>query len=43
MSVPTIVDLLHEGKIPYRRAGQRWLIISKAALDDWLSNTGNKN
>lgn len=42
ISVPTLADLLHEGKIPYRRAGQRWLI-SKAALDDWLTNTGNKN
>ena len=42
ISVPTLVDLLHEGKIPYRRAGQRWLI-SKAALNDWLTNIDNKN
>lgn len=42
ISVSTIVDLLHEGKIPYRRARQRWLI-SKATLDDWLANMGNKN
>lgn len=42
ISVPTLAVLLHKGTITYRRAGQRWLI-SKAALDDWLTNTGNKN
>jgi len=42
ISVPTLVNLLQAGKIPYRRAGQRWLI-SKATLDDWLANIGNKN
>lgn len=42
ISVPTLSALLHEGKIPCRRAGQLWLI-SKAALDDWLTNTDNKN
>lgn len=42
ISVPTLSALLYENKIPCRRAGQRWLI-SKAALDDWLTNTGNKN
>lgn len=42
ISIPTLVNLLHAGKIPYRRAGQRWLI-SKAALDDWPANIGNKN
>lgn len=40
ISVPTLSVLLHEREIPCRRAGQRWLI-SKAALDDWLTNTGN--
>lgn len=42
ISVPTLSALLHENKIPCRQAKKCWLI-SKAALDDWLSNTGNKN
>ena len=37
ISVPTLAALLRSGKIPCRRAGQRWLI-SKAALDAWLTN-----
>lgn len=36
ISTPTLVALLKSGKIPSRRAGQRWLI-SKATLDAWLS------
>lgn len=41
ISVPTLAALLHSGKIPCRRAGQRWLI-SKTALDTWLNaNTNN--
>ena len=35
ISTPTLLALLQSGSIPYRRAGQRWLI-SKVALDDWL-------
>ena len=35
ISPPTLLALLQGSEIPYRRAGQRWLI-SKAALDDWL-------
>ena len=35
ISIPTLSALLHQGKIPYRRAGQRRLIF-KAALDNWL-------
>ncbi|MDD4366047.1 MAG: helix-turn-helix domain-containing protein [Eubacteriales bacterium] len=42
ISVPTLAALLHEGTIPCRRAGQRWLI-SKTALDDWLTNPDIKN
>jgi excisionase family DNA binding protein len=37
ISVPTLAALLQSGEIPFRRAGQRWLI-SKAALDAWLTN-----
>ena len=41
ISVPTLAALLRSGKIPCRRAGQRWLI-SKTALDTWLiANTNN--
>ena len=41
ISVPTLAALLRSGEIPYRRAGQRWLI-SKTALDTWLNaNTNN--
>lgn len=41
ISVPTMAALLRSGEIPYRRAGQRWLI-SKTALDTWLNaNTDN--
>ena len=41
ISVPTLAALLRSGEIPYRRAGQRWLI-SKTALDTWLNdNTDN--
>ena len=41
ISVPTLAVLLRSGEIPYRRAGQRWLI-SKTALDTWLNaNTNN--
>ena len=41
ISVPTLAALLRSGEIPYRRAGQRWLI-SKTALDTWLNaNTIN--
>ena len=41
ISVPTLAILLRNGKIPCRRAGQRWLI-SKSALDTWLTaNTNN--
>lgn len=41
ISVPTLAALLHSSVIPYRRAGQRWLI-SKTALDTWLNaNTNN--
>lgn len=39
ISVPTLATLLQFGEIPSRRAGQRWLI-SKAALDNWLTNNG---
>lgn len=42
ISTPTLLALLQSGSIPYRRAGQRWLI-SKAALDDWLRNPDGKN
>ncbi len=44
VSVPTLMDLLEAKEIPYRRAGQRWLI-SKAALDTWLvrDTEGEKN
>ncbi len=42
ISAPTLLALLQRGAIPYRRAGQRWLI-SKAALDDWLRNPDGKN
>ena len=38
ISVPTLAALLRSGEIPYRRAGQRWLI-PKSALDAWLSHT----
>lgn len=38
ISVPTLAVLLRSGEIPYRRAGQRWLI-PKSALDDWLAHT----
>ena len=37
ISVPTMAALLRSGEIHYRRAGQRWLI-SKSAVDDWLTN-----
>ena len=41
ISVPTLVSLLRSGKIPCRRAGQRWLI-AKTSLDTWLNaNTDN--
>ena len=41
ISVPTLAALLRSGEIPYRRAGQRWLI-SRTALDTWLNaNTNN--
>ena len=41
ISTPTLAALLRSGKIPCRRAGQRWLI-SKTALDTWLNaNTNN--
>ena len=41
ISTPTLAALLRSGEIPYRRAGQRWLI-SKTALDTWLNaNTNN--
>ena len=41
ISTPTLAALLRNGKIPCRRAGQRWLI-SKTALDTWLNaNTNN--
>ena len=36
ISPPTLTALLQSGEIPYRRAGQRWLI-SKIALDTWLT------
>lgn len=36
ISVPTLVRLLESGTIPYRRAGQRWLI-ARSALDTWLN------
>lgn len=36
ISVPTLMRLLGSGVIPYRRIGQRWLIV-RAALDDWLN------
>ncbi len=38
ISVPTLAVLLRSGEIPYRRAGQRWLI-PKSSLDDWLAHT----
>ncbi len=38
ISPPTLLALLQSRAIPYRRAGQRWLI-SKAALDEWLTNS----
>ncbi len=38
ISIPTLAVLLRSGEIPYRRAGQRWLI-PKSALDAWLSHT----
>ena len=37
ISVPTLAALLRSGVIPFRRAGQRWLI-SKSVLDDWLTH-----
>lgn len=37
ISPPTLLALLQGSSIPYRRAGQRWLI-SKAALDEWLTH-----
>ena len=40
ISVPTLAALLRSGEIPYRRAGQRWLI-SKTALDTWLNANAN--
>lgn len=41
ISVPTLAALLRSGEIPYRRAGQRWLI-AKTSLDTWLNaNTDN--
>lgn len=39
ISVSILATLLQSGEIPSRRAGQRWLI-SKAALDNWLTNNG---
>lgn len=36
ISIPTLVRLLESGTIPYRRAGQRWLI-ARSALNDWLN------
>lgn len=39
ISVPTLLELLRRGEIPYRRAGQRWLI-SKDGLDAWLTRRG---
>lgn len=42
ISPPTLLALLQGSSIPYRRAGQRWLI-SKTALDDWLTNHDSKN
>lgn len=38
ISIPTLAVLLRSGEIPYRRAGQRWLI-PKSALDARLSHT----
>lgn len=41
ISTPTLAALLRSGKIPCRRAGQRWLI-AKTTLDTWLNaNTDN--
>ena len=40
ISVPTLAALLRSGKIPCRRAGQRWLI-SKTVLDTWLNANTN--
>ena len=40
VSIPTLTALLRSGEIPFRRAGQRWLI-SKTALDTWLNANTN--
>ncbi len=41
ISIPTLTALLRGGEIPFRRAGQRWLI-ARAALDHWLCSSGER-
>ena len=41
VSEPTVYGLLHNGTLPHRRFGRRW-IIPKAALHRWLDETKAK-
>ncbi len=38
VSTPTLLNIVRSGEIPSKKVGKRRWLISKAVLDNWISN-----